>query len=279
MNEPSIPRQREHRLVPRRLIPAGSSDAPRARARLARFLRLSFASIVLIAPSVAWSYSFVPTSEEWATWPPYCQAAYASIGYLRTKEFGGQISNAEIEHWQSVLGNSWLGIWHYCAGLAEYGRVNFEPDPQQRLHFLREAHDESLYVYRRLGPKDPLFFEVATLYAQAKYDLGERTEAIGILDDAIEKGPTVDRPYLVLSSLRRRSGDIQGAIDILTQGNASTNFASAEINYALGLLYADRGAYASAMECAKRAYALGYPLPGLKKKLEKAGQWQPDRQN
>lgn len=40
-----------------------------------------------------------------------------------------------------------------------------------------------------------------------------------------------------------------------------------------GLAYFDVGDYAQSMEHAKKAYALGVNLPGLKSKLVKAGKW------
>ncbi len=46
---------------------------------------------------------------------------------------------------------------------------------------------------------------------------------------------------------------------------------SAEIHYNAGLLFADLGEYNRAAEHAKTAYTLGYPLPGLRNKLRKAG--------
>jgi tetratricopeptide (TPR) repeat protein len=48
----------------------------------------------------------------------------------------------------------------------------------------------------------------------------------------------------------------------------------AVINYNLGLLYTERKDYEHALPHAEKAYALGFPLPGLKKKLLAAGKWQ-----
>lgn len=52
---------------------------------------------------------------------------------------------------------------------------------------------------------------------------------------------------------------------------------SAEIHYNLGLLYADQEDYLRARTHAERAYKLGFPLPGLRDKLKKAGEWQPNQ--
>ena len=46
------------------------------------------------------------------------------------------------------------------------------------------------------------------------------------------------------------------------------------LNYNLGLAYFDAGQYDRALDYAKKAYALGFPLDGLKNKLKKAGKWQ-----
>jgi tetratricopeptide (TPR) repeat protein len=48
----------------------------------------------------------------------------------------------------------------------------------------------------------------------------------------------------------------------------------ANINYNLGLLYFDKKNFQKAKQHAKVAYDLGFPLPGLKNKLTKAGQWE-----
>jgi len=48
---------------------------------------------------------------------------------------------------------------------------------------------------------------------------------------------------------------------------------SVELSYNLGLLYVDTGELSKAKTEAIRAYALGYPLPGLKDKLKRARSW------
>ena len=48
------------------------------------------------------------------------------------------------------------------------------------------------------------------------------------------------------------------------------------LHYNAGLAYFDIGDYALSLEHAKKAYALGLTLPGLRNKLEKAGKWTAD---
>jgi tetratricopeptide (TPR) repeat protein len=48
---------------------------------------------------------------------------------------------------------------------------------------------------------------------------------------------------------------------------------SANLDYNMGLVYADLKQYDKALEHAHRAYQAGFNLPGLRAKLEKAGKW------
>jgi tetratricopeptide (TPR) repeat protein len=49
--------------------------------------------------------------------------------------------------------------------------------------------------------------------------------------------------------------------------------ASANLHYNMGLVYADLKQYDKALAHAHQAYQLGFNLPGLKAKLQRAGQW------
>lgn len=50
---------------------------------------------------------------------------------------------------------------------------------------------------------------------------------------------------------------------------------SAEAHYNLGLLQVRLGKYAAARESAQKAYAMGFPLPGLQQQLARLGEWRP----
>jgi hypothetical protein len=49
---------------------------------------------------------------------------------------------------------------------------------------------------------------------------------------------------------------------------------NANIYYNIGLAYFDMKQYEKSLDSAHRAYALGFPLPGLRDKLKRAGKWQ-----
>jgi tetratricopeptide (TPR) repeat protein len=48
---------------------------------------------------------------------------------------------------------------------------------------------------------------------------------------------------------------------------------NATVNYNLGLMYVKEKDYEQAITYAKKAYGLGFPLPGLRNKLMKTGKW------
>jgi tetratricopeptide (TPR) repeat protein len=47
----------------------------------------------------------------------------------------------------------------------------------------------------------------------------------------------------------------------------------ANVHYNLGLAYLDLNQYDKALESAHAAYAMGFPLPGLRDRLQRAGRW------
>jgi tetratricopeptide (TPR) repeat protein len=70
-----------------------------------------------------------------------------------------------------------------------------------------------------------------------------------------------------------RKGDLAGA-EGQYQRSIQMSPAFAEAHYNLGLLYVARKQFDKALTSAREAYRLGYPLPGLKEKLIKAGVWE-----
>lgn len=54
---------------------------------------------------------------------------------------------------------------------------------------------------------------------------------------------------------------------------------SPDAHYDLGLLYLETGHPKKALEHAQIAYAAGYPLPGLREKLQRAGYWKKEASN
>ena len=70
--------------------------------------------------------------------------------------------------------------------------------------------------------------------------------------------------YLARNGLRREAlAELEKAVKLLPDNS--------EVNYNLGLVYFDLKDYETSQMYAQRAYALGFPLPGLRRKLAAAG--------
>jgi len=73
-----------------------------------------------------------------------------------------------------------------------------------------------------------------------------------------------------------KKGDRRGAmreLDVARDGIEQLG-GNANLSYNLGLVYFELGEHDKALEQAQQAYALGFPLPGLRKKLKGVGKWQ-----
>jgi tetratricopeptide (TPR) repeat protein len=90
-------------------------------------------------------------------------------------------------------------------------------------------------------------------------------------DRAISSHPEYAGAYVAKSSLLKKRGSLDAAIAVLVKGSKATEEQSAELENVLGLAYFQKKNYEKARDHARTAYSLGYPLPGLRDKLAKAG--------
>lgn len=86
--------------------------------------------------------------------------------------------------------------------------------------------------------------------------------------------PNDGQAFLLLGIYMARLGLHKEAAEWLEQADERLPN-DVNIDYNLGLVYFELGDYSRALERAKRAYAAGYPLPGLRQKLQQAGKWAP----
>ena len=109
--------------------------------------------------------------------------------------------------------------------------------------------------------------------AQIKIDMQKPGEAEEILHEVIQVQPQRAEPYMMLALIHRKQKKLDLARNVLEQANAATGGESTEIQYNLGLLNLELGDVDAAVANAKKAYAAGYPLPGLQRKLSQMGRW------
>ena len=93
-----------------------------------------------------------------------------------------------------------------------------------------------------------------------------------VFERAFRMHPKDPTPRLLYGLFFHRMGNLKRALDQY-QIAAKLRPNWAEAHYNIGLIYLRQKNYAAARKHAKRAYALGYPLPALRNKLKKAGHW------
>ncbi len=70
-----------------------------------------------------------------------------------------------------------------------------------------------------------------------------------------------------------RDGNAPQAIEQMLLAEKLIGAEDANVAYNLGLAYFEMKDYEQARQRAQQAYQLGFPLPGLREKLQRAGQW------
>lgn len=91
-------------------------------------------------------------------------------------------------------------------------------------------------------------------------------------DRAIRFQPQDGRVRMLFGFYLIRRGKPDEAVKQLEEARALSG-EDANVHYNLGLAYAELNLYDKALAHAHEAYRLGFPLPGLRKKLERAGAW------
>ena len=92
-------------------------------------------------------------------------------------------------------------------------------------------------------------------------------------DRAIRFKPTDPIVRMVYGNHLLKVGQVDQATEQLREAH-NLQPDNPTINYNLGLLYMQRKNYEEARNYAKKAYELGFPLPGLKNQLIQAGKWE-----
>lgn len=234
----------------------------------------SSALTFILAASVFWApgayaYNFIPTETEWQSWPSYCKARYITTNLGKTSRFARQhsaIDFSELDNWQSA---GIRGVHHFCTGTIWLNRARSKLETEEKQGLLRHAHQETMFTYERSERTAPQFAKVAMQLATVTFEQGDSDAALQILENLLANQPNNSDAYAATAVILRKAGHLEQAKETLIQGNQATDGQSAEIIYILGLICLELGQIDSAVEYAKIAYDMGYPLPGLRAKLER----------
>lgn len=255
-----------------RLWPSGTNRAASS-ARLRAALTLGcFLVAMLVMSAPAHALAFQPSESEWNSWPDFCRARYVVSGAGMDSPFANRVSPGAVKNWELRLGaNVWYALHHYCAGLAIEERGKRETDKKKREFALRRANEEYNFTFARLNESEPMRAEIAARMGLVYGELGEQDQALRFFDTAITGCATCDVGYQAEAMYYRTRGDLAAARQVLEAGDKALDGESSQLHYTLGLVLLDLKEFAAAQEQARSAYRLGYPLPGLRDRLAKAG--------
>ncbi len=177
------------------------------------------------------------------------------------------------------LGNAY-GPWDYSDAAVRAQRLSIveqyhftsEVEALQAGHSGDLAHDID-YTLRAFPNHPRALWAMARLQLRDGYPPNAHYySAECYFDRALRWRPEDPAVWFVYGLYLHRKKDLDGAIEKYRRAlELQPN--NLEAHYNLGLAYAERKQYSEAREQAKLAYAGGYPLPGLRRILEKNGQW------
>jgi tetratricopeptide (TPR) repeat protein len=220
----------------------------------------------------ALAYEFVPTQTEWVVWPEYCRARYVSTNIGSTSQFRNLVSASSVKQWERRLGDAFLHVHHYCAGLSYFEQAKrYRSDPKEKERLLHRAIGEATYTYIRTSPENPMHSIIGVTLARIYNKLNNFDKSKEYVEKAISLHPQYEGSYVFLGMVYRENKHEDEALAVLKKGNQAVSGKSAEILYVMGLIYYEKGDYSRSSEYAQKAYRLGYPLLGLKRKLSKVG--------
>jgi tetratricopeptide (TPR) repeat protein len=239
-------------------------------------LRIGAASLLLavsqIPAETARAFSYGPESQaEWDGWPMVCKVRFTVSLEGRNSQHANSFPPETVQRWADQYGDCWGLLHHHCAGILFLQRAKFAPSKTERQFDLKSALQQHEYSLKTC-PKTNRQFSVALTHMGMVYaEAQEYAKASAMFDDAIDLHPDYDGAYLAKGIMLRRQGKREESREALLAGSTATQGSSAELENALGLAYFDSKQFEAAREHARRAYALGYPLPNLRDKLAKAG--------
>ncbi|MEM7763806.1 MAG: hypothetical protein AAF290_06965 [Pseudomonadota bacterium] len=228
-----------------------------------------FAGVLLLSLQSTPSHAlnFNPTDAEWATWGDMCRSRYVVSAAGRGSRFANRIANSDVESWRSQVPGAWGSLHHYCAAKVVLSRAQAALTEQQKQHHLRRVLSEVAFSKARTPTTEITYADYLVLEAQAHNALNDPTAALGSLAKAKSYHPNYGPPYSLEAIIRRKSGDLDGAKQVLDIALAKDVSGLSEIHYLMAIVYRDKKQYETALTHAEKAEALGYPMTRLRYSL------------
>lgn len=151
---------------------------------------------------------------EVAKLPQYC---------IYTQRFRDRVPGGndqqQIAHWQSVMGDAYLHMHHYCWGLMKTNRALTLARTEHARHFyLNDAIAEYDYVIKRVNADFVLLPEILARKGQNLVRLKKGPLGVTEFERAMELNPAYWPAFAYLSDYYKESGDMRKARDVLEVG-------------------------------------------------------------
>lgn len=146
-----------------------------------------------------------PSPQEMAMLPPYCAARFDE-------------KSPAFARWKSILGQDFIHIHHYCAGLNFIQRATAQFSRKDREGTLGAAVREMDYVLTHAQPDFSMRPEILTSRATALSLLGKDGEAAVNLETAIQLNPKFSGAYRSLADLQVKLHQRERALETVTAG-------------------------------------------------------------
>lgn len=217
--------------------------------------------------------STTPTEAEWLSWPDFCRAGYLSTDWSAGSQFQGRLPQAELDRFrqnhEATIGIP--GIHHFCVGMLYINRAKSLPSGKARNDNLDSAVREIEYSFSRAAPTIPMYSLLTAYYGTAFHLQGKRREAEAMWEKGISAKPKSRESYLAKAQVLIAEKKHREALDVLLKYEKAKETDYADAEYFLSHVYFELKQYDKAREHADKAYKLGYPFPGLRRKLERIG--------
>jgi tetratricopeptide (TPR) repeat protein len=238
-------------------------------------MRVITAIMLAAFMSPSFGFNVSVTEADWATWPEYCRVAYTNTPIGQSKF--GQLPKHTKDKWNAIVRP--LGLHHFCVGMLFLNKARFAMDLNRQRGLYRAAMKEIGYSYNQIHSSNlnsPFHSLVHAYYSLALKGLGEETKAMEVLELGISGQPDAPESYIVKAQFERESGALDEAeatlLSVLERGKKNL----AEAQYNLAHIYMLKEDFPSARKYARLAIDNGYPLQGIKNKLQRLGEWHRD---
>jgi tetratricopeptide (TPR) repeat protein len=178
---------------------------------------LSLPAVLLYsAESSAWNDGS-PTLQELRMLPPYCQAQMHTDSQHVMQKSEQQKRN-EHRRWQSILGDGYGHVHHYCWALNFINRYYRDFSAKDREGYLSAAIKNFDYTITRVPNTFPLLPEMLTARGKTFAMMNRPGEAFKDLQRALQIKPKYEKAYVILADLYEKAGQQDAAKEVLQLG-------------------------------------------------------------